>query len=238
MENAHLIGLSRQIALQRELDVVANNIANINTTGFKADNTVFEEYLMPAPHAERSPAPDRRLSFVQDRVSWHDFSQGAIQQTGNPLDVAIDGDGVPGRADRRTASATPATARCRSTPRASSSPSTATRCSATTARSSSSTPTATSRSPRTARITVARRRQSRLRLARGKLRLVTFDQPAAAAEGRAIDLLAPDRRRADSRADATPHVIQGSIEKSNVNAVLEMTRMIERHPHLHRRSPD
>ena len=39
------IGLSRQIALQRELDVVANNIANINTTGFKADGAVFEEYL-------------------------------------------------------------------------------------------------------------------------------------------------------------------------------------------------
>ena len=46
MENALLIGLSRQIALQRELDVVANNIANINTTGFKADGAVFEEYLM------------------------------------------------------------------------------------------------------------------------------------------------------------------------------------------------
>ena len=38
MENALLIGLSRQIALQRELDVVANNIANLNTTGFKADS--------------------------------------------------------------------------------------------------------------------------------------------------------------------------------------------------------
>ena len=37
MENALLVGLSRQIALQRELDVVANNIANLNTTGFKAD---------------------------------------------------------------------------------------------------------------------------------------------------------------------------------------------------------
>ena len=45
MENALLIGLSRQMALQRELDVVANNIANLNTTGFKADGAMFEEFL-------------------------------------------------------------------------------------------------------------------------------------------------------------------------------------------------
>ena len=37
MENAQLIGLSRQIALQRQMDVVANNMANLNTTGFKAE---------------------------------------------------------------------------------------------------------------------------------------------------------------------------------------------------------
>ena len=41
MENALLIGLSRQIALRRELETVANNIANLNTTGYKADNSVF-----------------------------------------------------------------------------------------------------------------------------------------------------------------------------------------------------
>ena len=45
MQNASLIGLSRQVALERELDVVANNIANINTTGYKADGSLFEEYL-------------------------------------------------------------------------------------------------------------------------------------------------------------------------------------------------
>ena len=52
MENALLIGLSRQTALQRELDVVANNIANVNTTGFKADGAVFAEYP-----ADRRAAP-------------------------------------------------------------------------------------------------------------------------------------------------------------------------------------
>ena len=46
MENALLIGLSRQTVLERQLDVVANNIANVNTAGFKADSSLFEEYLM------------------------------------------------------------------------------------------------------------------------------------------------------------------------------------------------
>ena len=94
MENAILIGLSRQTALQRELEVVANNIANINTTGFKADGAAFSEYLQNKASAEQFALPDRRLSLVQDRMSWHDMSQGTVQQTGNPLDVAIDGEGM------------------------------------------------------------------------------------------------------------------------------------------------
>ena len=45
MENTLLVGLSRQMVLERQLDVVANNIANVNTNGFKADRSLFEEYL-------------------------------------------------------------------------------------------------------------------------------------------------------------------------------------------------
>ena len=93
MENALLIGLSRQIALSRELEVVANNIANLNTTGYKADGSVFEEFLRSGARAEQFQGADRRLSYVHDRATWHDFSPGPVQQTGNPLDVAIDGDG-------------------------------------------------------------------------------------------------------------------------------------------------
>src|SRR5262245_10865643 len=92
MENALLIGLSRQVALQREMDVVANNIANLNTTGFKADGNIFQEYLMPVARSDRFTGPDRRLSFVLDRATWHNLGQGPVQQTGNPLDVAIDSD--------------------------------------------------------------------------------------------------------------------------------------------------
>ena len=47
MENAQLISLSRQMGLQRQMDVVANNLANINTTGFKSEDVLFEDYMMP-----------------------------------------------------------------------------------------------------------------------------------------------------------------------------------------------
>lgn len=90
MENILLVGLSRQVSLGREMDVVANNIANINTTGYKADGSLFAEYLSgDAPAAD----PGSRVSYVQDSGVWHDMSQGAVEHTGNPLDLAIDGKG-------------------------------------------------------------------------------------------------------------------------------------------------
>ena len=73
------------------MEVVSNNVANINTTGFKGDTAIFEEYLMPGASADQFARPDRRLSYVVDRSTWHDLSQGPVHQTGNPLDVAIEG---------------------------------------------------------------------------------------------------------------------------------------------------
>src|SRR5438270_5239162 len=93
MENALLVGLSRQVTLERQLDVVANNIANVNTTGYKADSSLFEEYLMSGAHEDNFVGTDRRVSFVQDRGTYRDFTQGPSEQTKNPLDVAIDGSG-------------------------------------------------------------------------------------------------------------------------------------------------
>ena len=88
MQNAVLVGLSRQVALARELDVVANNIANLNTSGYKADGSIFEEYLSTGARADQTGS---RVSFVQDRGVWHDMSQGPVERTGNSLDVAVDG---------------------------------------------------------------------------------------------------------------------------------------------------
>ena len=93
MENAQLIGLSRQIALQRQMDVVANNIANINTTGFKSEQLLFEEYLMPVARDRDFAALDQQLSYTDDWTTIQDMAGGALVQTGNPLDVALQGEG-------------------------------------------------------------------------------------------------------------------------------------------------
>ena len=93
MENTLLIGLSRQVLLERQLDVVANNVANVNTSGYKADSTLFEEFLKSGAHEDNFLGKDRSVSYVQDRATFRDFSQGAAEQTKNPLDLAIDGGG-------------------------------------------------------------------------------------------------------------------------------------------------
>jgi flagellar basal-body rod protein FlgF len=91
MQNTLLVGLSRQTILERQLDVVANNVANVNTSGFKADSSLFEEFLASGAHEDNFVGGDRRVSYVQDRGTFRDFAQGAFEQTKNPLDVAISG---------------------------------------------------------------------------------------------------------------------------------------------------
>ncbi|MEM6850383.1 MAG: flagellar basal-body rod protein FlgF [Pseudomonadota bacterium] len=98
MENALLVGLSRQIALGRQMDVAANNLANMNTPGFKAEALLFEEYVSKI---DGEKLDNGRLSFVLDSGVSRDVTNGAISATNAPLDVAIVGDGffVVGGAD-------------------------------------------------------------------------------------------------------------------------------------------
>jgi flagellar basal-body rod protein FlgF len=93
MENALLIGLSRQMVLERQMDVVANNVANVNTNGFKADKSLFQEYLKTGAHEDNFVGRDRSVSYVLDNGTFKDFTAGPTEQTKNPLDVAIDGGG-------------------------------------------------------------------------------------------------------------------------------------------------
>ena len=86
MENTTYIALSRQNALRRQLDVVANNIANMNTTGFKQQRMQFTEFLM-------RPGMHEQASFVQDRAVVRDLAAGGMTSTGNPLDAALNGPG-------------------------------------------------------------------------------------------------------------------------------------------------
>jgi flagellar basal-body rod protein FlgF len=94
MQNALLVGLSRQMALRRELDVIANNVANVTTNGFKARSSRFESHLMPKASGDAFQRPDRKLDYVIDKGTTLDVSMGAIEMTKNPLDVAIKGDGL------------------------------------------------------------------------------------------------------------------------------------------------
>jgi len=223
MENASLVGLSRQIALARELDVVANNIANLNTTGFKADNVVFHEHLMPVARANQFRGIDRQVSFVQDRATWLDLSQGPVQQTGNPLDVAISGDAF-------LAVQTPRGERF-------------TRNGALQINSAGQLvtseglqvvgengPIVFQANDRNISISTdgtisVREGQNSTDSLRGKLRLVTFDRPQRLQKDGTSTYAPPAGMQAQPAAQV--RVVQGNVEKSNVRSVVEMTRMVE-----------
>jgi flagellar basal-body rod protein FlgF len=90
MDNAAIIGLSRQAALQRSLDVVAQNVANMNTTGFKAEQVRFREVLTTTDPTAKI---GRQINFVIDQGLVRDLKEGGLARTGNTYDVAIAGDG-------------------------------------------------------------------------------------------------------------------------------------------------
>jgi flagellar basal-body rod protein FlgF len=222
MQNALLIGLSRQTMLERQLDVVSNNIANVNTSGFKADASLFEEYLMSGAHEDNFVGSDRRVSFVQDRGTFRDFSQGAADQTKNPLDIAIDGGGflvvqtaagerytrdgglqLNGQGQLVTVAGNPVLG---------------------TAGPIVFQPTDHDVSVAPDGTITVQEGASHTDSLRGKLRLVSFpDAQKLLKEG--ANLYSAGQGAAQP--DLKSAVRQGFIEKSNVNAVAEMSRMIE-----------
>lgn len=225
MENTLLIGLSKQVALRRELDVVSNNVANINTTGFKADQAVFEEYLMPVARADDFVGRDRRLSYTQDRATWHDMGQGSVQMTGNPLDVAVDGNAFltvqTPRGERYTRNgAMQINAQGQLV-------------------TSEGYPVLGANGPivfqrddsgisisADGTISVREGINATVDSVRGRLRLATFAQPQQLTKDGSSTFVAPAGVVPQPAAEGT-RVVQGAIEKSNVRAVVEMTRMIE-----------
>ncbi len=90
MDNALYVGLSRQILLRREMDIIANNIANIDTTGFKVESLM--QKTDPAEPAVTLGGP-RPVKFVAADGVARDFSQGVLSTTGAPFDMAVEGQG-------------------------------------------------------------------------------------------------------------------------------------------------
>jgi flagellar basal-body rod protein FlgF len=217
MENALLIGLSRQMALRRELDVVSNNIANINTTGFKGGTAVFEEFLMPGASHGDFHRSDRKMSYVHDRSTWHDLGQGPIKPTGNPLDVAVDGKSflvvqTPGgeRYTRNGSFQINAQGQLVT---------------------SEGHAVLGEAGPIQFQVNdkdVTISRDGTISVPegiRGKLRLVDFANAQRLQKDGSSTFKAPEDMQ--PKPTQYPHVIQGSIEQSNVKAIVEMTRMIE-----------
>jgi flagellar basal-body rod protein FlgF len=90
MDNAIYVGLSRQMILERELDITANNLSNVDTVGFKFESMISNDdpVTMPTPGQ-----PPTAVSFVAGVGVARDFTQGSLTQTGSAFDVAIDGRG-------------------------------------------------------------------------------------------------------------------------------------------------
>ena len=223
MENALLIGLSRQMVLERQMDVVANNVANLNTTGFKADNSLFEQYLMPVARENRFGPADRPVSFVNDRGTWRNMNQGGVQATGNPLDVAIDGDGyfavqTPNgeRYTRNGSMQINAQGQLVTT---------------------DGMPVLGDNGPivfqptdhdisitKDGRVSVLEGNVTTTESLRGTLRIVRFANPAQLQkEGNNLY----SSTGGGATPDTNPRLVQGSVEKSNVNGVIEISRMIQ-----------
>jgi len=85
MQNGLYVALSAQVALERRLETIASNVANMNTPGYRADGVSFE--------AQVAKAGDNRLSYVSPGSGFISRRSGALISTGNPFDVAVQGDG-------------------------------------------------------------------------------------------------------------------------------------------------
>jgi flagellar basal-body rod protein FlgF len=92
MDTPGYVILSRLTVQNRATAVLANNVANADTPGFRAQRMVFAE-MVERRRDVAGPASARPTSYVQDRATWREMEFGSIQQTGNPLDVAISGEG-------------------------------------------------------------------------------------------------------------------------------------------------
>jgi flagellar basal-body rod protein FlgF len=85
MQNSLYVSLSAQIALERRLETIAHNVANANTPGFRVDGVTFATALAKAGAAN--------VAYVEEGNGFISQQSGAMIQTENPLDVAIQGDG-------------------------------------------------------------------------------------------------------------------------------------------------
>jgi flagellar basal-body rod protein FlgF len=214
MDSPGYVILSRLTLQSRATQVLANNVANADTPGFRAQRPIFGEFVA-RQEAAAAPPGGRPVHFVQDRATWRDMQQGPMQATGNPLDLAITGEGYFAvetprgerflRAGRFSLGEAGRIVDMEGHPLL----------------NAEGAPLAVA--PNDTRIEVAG--DGTIRSENGvigRLRVVRFDNPQA--------LLAEGDRLFDARGEQAqpverPGIRQGVLEGSNVNAILEMTRL-------------
>src|SRR6185369_3521445 len=85
--------LSGNIAAMKRMEIISNNLANVNTPGFKKDKMLFESMLAGNVNPPAVPQGSTADPILQKDSVIIDYSPGSVSQTGNNLDLAIDGDG-------------------------------------------------------------------------------------------------------------------------------------------------
>jgi flagellar basal-body rod protein FlgF len=91
MDNAANVALSRVIAQTRAMDVTAGNLANMTTPGYRAERMVFGDWL--SRQQGGTAAGSGSIVYTQDRASYRDRQSGELTHTANPLDLAITAEG-------------------------------------------------------------------------------------------------------------------------------------------------
>ena len=213
MDQTGYVLLSRMSAMLRATDVLATNMANADTPAFRANRPVFATELKQQRNVH-APVGGQPVAYALDRATWRDGATGPISTTGNPLDVAINGPGFFAvetprgerftRAGRFTLGGDGRLMDMEGNA----------------VLDSGGRPVTFSANDTRIEILgdgTIRTENGQL----GKLRVVRFaDEQAMQAEGNR--LYATDQA---PEALPRPNLVQGSLEGSNVNSVLEMTRL-------------
>lgn len=90
MENSVYIGLSKQVVLRENMNIIAQNVANVNTPGYRGQNMLFTEYIEDPRYMKED------ISMVLDYGQYQMTDPGSLKETGNPLDIALVGNGFLG----------------------------------------------------------------------------------------------------------------------------------------------
>lgn len=86
------VAASRLVAQQRAMDVTANNIANANTPGYRAERVQFSDWIDRQANTA-APSGGQSVTYTQDRATWRESQAGTLTHTANTFDLALSGDG-------------------------------------------------------------------------------------------------------------------------------------------------